>query len=120
MRKGVGQTVKAIVYYVILQNQKRDDKRASQLNFFLEKHPFDVVYTYYDVYTKDIDNKRIGLNNLINDLASKSVEADAFICMSAKDMGSQKKLITILTEINAHVPNIYFTDIESSSYNISD
>jgi DNA invertase Pin-like site-specific DNA recombinase len=112
--------MKAIVYYVSLLDYEKDDKRAKQLDQFLSNNLYDVIYTYYDAITHTNEKKRIGLKNLLKDLSEHKIEADAFVCLSAHDIGTMKNLLSVLLEINCYVPNIYFVDIELSTADLID
>lgn len=112
--KGSVLSMKAILYYVILMDDERDKRRQKQLENFLNKYNIEIINTYYDVNFYDQKKKRLGLYQLLEDLTSDKVNADAFICMSVHDMGRRKFLIKTLTEINSYVPMIYFADIETN------
>jgi DNA invertase Pin-like site-specific DNA recombinase len=105
--------MKAIVYYVHLLDDHKDDKRQRQLYSFLDKNTFDIIHTYYDIHVSKQNKEQVGLQNLLQDLADQTIIADAFIAMSVKDIGQRQKLIKTLAEINSHVPMIFFTDIEN-------
>lgn len=105
----------AIVYYVILQNNEQDSKRAKQLEHFLHENNFEVVQTYYDVNTNQKVKNRLGFRSMMKDLKDEKIKADAFICLSITDMINRKSLIECLTEINDYMSNIYFVSIESGT-----
>lgn len=107
--------MKAILYLVLTMDDQKDKKRQKQLTEFLEKYEIEVVSTYYDVNHYGVYNERKGLNRLLDDLNHDLIQAEAFICLSVKDIGKRKILINTLAQINSFVPMIYFTDIESSS-----
>jgi DNA invertase Pin-like site-specific DNA recombinase len=109
--------MKAILYHVVILNDEIDKKRQELLENFLENNDIEIVNTYYDVMISDYYQERKGLMQLLSDLSTDKVKADAFICMSVKDIGRRKFLIRTLTEINSYVPLIYFTDIEQSNSN---
>ena len=106
----------AIVYYVILQDEEKDLKRSRQLELFLKENSFDVVQTYYDVYTEDFINRRLGLRLMLKDLRTRKIKADAFLCLAITDMVNRKNLIDCISEINFFVPSIYFISIETSNH----
>jgi DNA invertase Pin-like site-specific DNA recombinase len=114
-----GLSMKAILYYVLLMDENKDNRRAKQLEKFLDLNEFEVIYTYYDVFTNKTEQHRSGLKLLIKDLQEEKIEADAFLCLSVKDMGTRKKLISVLSEITNFIPNIYFTDIENHDDDIA-
>lgn len=107
--------MKAILYYVVMLNDKQDEKRKKKLDKFLIKHDIEVIQTYYDVKIFGNEYDKKGLLYLIDDLENKEISADAFICMSVTDIGSRKFLINTLSKINSYIPSIYFTDIENSN-----
>lgn len=109
--------MKAIVYYVLLMNNQKDTKRAKQLDFFLMNNDIEVIGTYYDVFTAENEKNRLGLNSMLKDILDKKIEADALLVLSVKDLGNTQKAIPILSEVNSFVPNIFFVDIETSSFN---
>jgi DNA invertase Pin-like site-specific DNA recombinase len=107
--------MKAILYYVLLLNEEKDKKRQEQLQKFLDKHEIEVVNTYYDVAIYEYTKIRKGLVQLLDDLTNNKIQADAFICLSVRDIGKRRFLIKTLTEINTYIPMIYFADIEQSN-----